>query len=188
MRQAARHIAISPTEPTFIEGWGTGTYLVTGVFPPAETQPEADGRGPATEGEDLTMERIERDAVELLERAKRQKKTIWPWFMCSAYVFPIYYSVEGFEPDLLRKLRAHSQHWKYGAYLDPILIDGSGANAVWLRDGFENKRFMMWRHVINVALSATLSVAKHKGLTGKLSLNDGTIYLEVPTEKPRASR
>lgn len=173
MRKGVSPLPIKPDEPTFLEGWRMGHYLVTGVFPV---------QFPATQ---ITADFLDSKAEECFQEVRGQKKSILPRGIAVFYVIPIYL-VEGWtEPETQRLFCLRQQYWKWSVWHDPVAVNVS-TKEVWLREGFENPNFALRKHLLSVLFSGLLAIAKTRGLTGKFDLNEGTISLPIP--EPRISR
>jgi hypothetical protein len=100
-------LRIDAENPTFIERWVVGTYLVAGVFP--------------TEGCGLSVERLVAQIPSFYAATRSQKRAMWPRGICGYYLIPIYIA-ESFDADVIEWV--HSYHpYSWAIWHVPVLYN-----------------------------------------------------------------
>ena len=106
-------MGINAEQPTFLERWVFGTYLVMGVFP--------------TDGQGLTVERLIAEIPSLYSTTRSHKQAMWPRGVCGYYLIPIYVS-ESFDASITDWV--HSYHpYRWAIWHMPVLY-ASATNSV----------------------------------------------------------
>lgn len=104
---------INAKQPTFLERWVAGTYLVTGIFP--------------TDGRELTIERMIAAIPSLYTTTRANKQARWPRGLCGYFLVPIY-TAPSFDPGVIEWV--HSFHpYRWVIWHVPVLYH-TATNAV----------------------------------------------------------
>jgi hypothetical protein len=177
MRGAVKALDVALDRPTYDRGWMPGTYLVSGVFPIKLPDPGSEGAPP-----EMTYEQITRRAEPLLAEVAKNKQTLWPRGIAGYYAVPIFYQHGEFSEELYVRIYQHNQYYKWGMWFDPVLLDLENRK-VWMRQGFENRRFVFWRKLLSLAFSGLTAITLAEIGETTLDVNAGELNLPIKERK-----
>jgi hypothetical protein len=141
-RQESAKIEVDSNNPTFLERWVSGTYLVSGIFP--------------IEKDLLTVEQITAQIPSLYSSTKSNKQTKWPRGICGYYLIPIYIA-EAFNQNVIDWV--HSSHpYRWAIWHEPILYC-NGDNSAHLRKDYGIYGQSFRPYLFNIIKNALFAVA-----------------------------
>ncbi len=145
---------VNAMQPSFIEQWVSGTYLVCGVFP--------------TRCSSVTVQEMEAKLPGFYEEVRRHQERRWPRGLAGYYVIPIYIA-PGFSSEVVAWV--HGRHpYRWAIWHEPVLYDLE-THTVEMRADYGAFGSVFTPYLFRVIDAALRALSRHHGRSHVAAIN-----------------